>query len=270
MGYGEHVARRTQQQPPKSANLSAEEMRAALPRLTTRLEELRAIRVEEIATRGEPGLVALQQKVNSTLSDILGSDTVEHRQFGEVYFDRAGVNLYHSTPMSEVRAGYARGIGQTVSSIEALISLFEEKLGAEGQDTTVRAKRAFKGLTLHPELEKAVTRLFDDGHYANAVEDACKVLDGIVKIRAGRSDLGGTELMQAAFSAKNPVLRFNGLQDESDRSEQQGMMFLYAGAMLALRNPRAHSIREDEAVTALEYIAFVNFLLRALDRTTKS
>ncbi len=173
------------------------------------------------------------------------------------------------TPISEVRNGLTIGIGQAVATLETLLSLFEEKLGGAEEDLATRARRAFGDLTLHPELARAVTTLFADGHYANAVEDGCKVLDGMVKVRSGRYDLSGTELMQAVFSVKKPTLRFNKLESESDRSEQQGMMFLYAGAMLALRNPRAHAIREDEADAALEYIGLVNLLLRALDRTSR-
>jgi uncharacterized protein (TIGR02391 family) len=111
--------------------------------------------------------------------------------------------------------------------------------------------------------------LFRDGHYANAVEDACKMLDAFVKMRSGRSDRSGTELMQEVFSAKNLVLKFNGLQTDTDRSKQQGMMFLFAGAMLALRNPRAHELMKDDPEQALEYIAFLSMLAKSLDRATK-
>jgi uncharacterized protein (TIGR02391 family) len=132
-----------------------------------------------------------------------------------------------------------------------------------------RARQTLAGLDLHPELARTVVTLFNDGHYSNAVEDACKILDGLVKIRSGRDDLSGTDLMQTVFSPKNPILKFNDLRTETDRSEQQGMMFLFAGAMLALRNPRAHGILQDEPDTALEYIGLVNLLARALDRSTR-
>jgi uncharacterized protein (TIGR02391 family) len=59
--------------------------------------------------------------------------------------------------------------------------------------------------------------------------------------------LSGTDLMQHVFSQKNPILKFNELKSETDSSEQQGMMLLYAGAMLALRNPRAHQVIQDHS-----------------------
>jgi hypothetical protein len=48
--------------------------------------------------------------------------------------------------------------------------------------------------------------------------------------------------MMTVFSAKNPILKFNDGTNDSDKSEQQGMMHLFAGAMLAFRNSRAHEI----------------------------
>ena len=113
------------------------------------------------------------------------------------------------------------------------MSLFEEKLGVGDPDSTARTRRHFTGLDLHPEIARAAAKLFRDGHYANAIEDACKALDGLVRFRSGRFDLSGTDLMQKVFRPNNPILRFNDLKTESDKSEQQGRMFPFAGAMLA-------------------------------------
>jgi uncharacterized protein (TIGR02391 family) len=245
-------------------------MRAAIPRLKTRIAELRAVNVEGISDRYDPTLSALKQKVVSTLTDILGAGTVEYQQVGSIRLDEASMNIMHATPLHEVREGYSQGIARTIGKLQTLIDLFEEKLGASADDSAARARRAFGDLDLHPEVARSVGRLFEHGHYANAVEDACKILDGLVKLRSGRSDKSGTELMLGVFSPKKPVLKFNDLQTESDKSEQQGMMYLYAGAMLALRNPRAHGLLRDDAESALEYIAFVNLLAKTLDRAQRA
>ena len=71
-----------------------------------------------------------------------------------------------------------------------------------------------------------------DGHYSQAVENACKGLDMLVKMRSMRDDPSGTELMQLVFSPESPVLKFSDQQNDSEKSQQQGMMFLFAGAML--------------------------------------
>ena len=90
-----------------------------------------------------------------------------------------------------------------------------------------------------------------------------------VQMRSMRPELSGTDLMLHVFSQKNPILKFNELKTETDKSEQQGMMFLYAGAMLALRNPRAHSIMVDDPENALDIILFISLLMKSLDNTTK-
>lgn len=69
------------------------------------------------------------------------------------------------------------------------------------------------------------------------------------------------------FSPKAPVVRFSHLTTETERSEQQGMMFRYAGAMLARRNPGAHPLIQDRPEQALEYIDFLSILAKSLDRT---
>lgn len=76
--------------------------------------------------------------------------------------------------------------------------------------------------------------------------------------------------MMTVFTVKNPILRFNDLSSESDRSEQQGLMHLYAGAMLTFRNPRAHELVSDDAEYALEAISFVSLLAKTLGRAKKA
>jgi Protein of unknown function (Hypoth_ymh) len=50
--------------------------------------------------------------------------------------------------------------------------------------------------------------------------------------------------MQKVFSAKTPLLRFNKLESQSDLDEQQGFQFLFSGAVMGLRNPRAHDLKK--------------------------
>jgi uncharacterized protein (TIGR02391 family) len=263
------MARRSVPEQPRPAHLSPQQMKAAIPKLERRIAELKAIDVSTIRDRGEPRFDALEQKIDDTLVDIFGNDTIEYRRFCVGSLDTASINMLHETPLHEVIEGYRRGIDQ-ISNMQTVIDLLREKLQDLGETPEGRAVRAFGDLDLHPEIERTIGKLFRDGHYANAVEDACKVLDGLVKIRSGRSDLSGTELMQTVFSPKTPILRFNDLQTETGRSEQQGMMFLYSGALLALRNPRAHELIQDDPEQALEYIGFLSLLAKLLDRAERA
>ena len=264
------MARRNKTGQPQPANLTPIQMKDAIPVLKRRISELKVIDVNTIQDRGEPRFEALEQKIDTTLMDIFGNDTDEFRRFAVDRLDTASWNMMGETPIYEVREGYKWGIEAAISNLQTIVDLFEEKIADLGETPAGRALKALGGLQIHPEIERAVEKLFQDGHYANAVEDACKVLDGLVKIRSGKHDLSGTELMKNVFSPKNPILKFSDLQTQSEQSEQQGMMFLYAGAMLALRNPRAHEIIEDDPEKALEYIAFLSLLAKSLDKAKRA
>jgi uncharacterized protein (TIGR02391 family) len=244
-------------------------MQAAIPKIQRRIKELESLDPNNANEIAEPTFSAVAIKIDDTLVELFGRDTVEYERFNisSLY---EGPFIMGGTPLHEVRQGYRDGIERAKSTLNTLIELFREKIEDSGLSPEAKATSVFSGLALHSEVERATSSLFRDGHYANAIEDACKVLDALVKMRSGKFDLSGTELMQAVFSPKSPALRFNDGVTETEKSEQQGMMFLYAGAMLAFRNPRAHGIIDDDVDTAVEVISFVSFLARELDKARKS
>ena len=71
----------------------------------------------------------------------------------------------------------------------------------------------------------------------------------------------------ASFSTSQPVLRFNELQTETQKSEHTGIATLLKGCITALRNPRAHQPRilwkDDDDTT--DYLTLISFLHRKLD-----
>jgi uncharacterized protein (TIGR02391 family) len=131
-----------------------------------------------------------------------------------------------------------------------------------------KALQAYEGLEVHPEIERAAGDLYRNGHYANAVEDAVKALNDLVRMRSGEQG-DGTSLMERVFSAKSPVLRFNDMRDQSDSDEQKGFMMMFSGAVAGLRNPRAHKLIKDDPERALEFIAFVSLLAKLVDGAKK-
>jgi uncharacterized protein (TIGR02391 family) len=256
------------------ANLSAVQMNDALPRLTRRLSELKEFRVDSSTDEVSAAAKALQQKYDDTLIETFGNTTLEYHRFritsfyhGSAVVMMSAMGGYRRSHAEEVEP-YQKGVANGIRNLQTIIELFNEKLD-ESAAPLANPSRALENLDLHPQIADACIDLFKGSHYANAIEDACKVLDLLVKMKSKRSEPSGTELMQLVFSPKEPLLKFNDQQDESERSEQRGMMFLYAGAMLAFRNPRAHGILSDDPVVALEIIGFVNFLAKALDRTKR-
>lgn len=255
----------------RQANLSYEQIKAALPRIDRRLSELNEFDVNSISNRSDSRIDALEKKLDALLVSIFGADTIEYERYrwGVTHLDTASENMLYETPISEVRDGLRQGLAIAKSSLEAIKSGFLEELEDAGQTSAGKTLRAYEGLELHPAIERPAGQLFRDGHYANAVEDAVKALNALVRLNSGVDDKDGSPLMETVFSPKSPILKFNDLADDSDRDEQRGFMMMFSGAVAGLRNPRAHKLIKDDPEMALEFIAFVSLLANLADKAKK-
>ena len=119
---------------------------------------------------------------------------------------------------------------------------------------------------LHPKIIESSSRLFQDKHYAQAILEAFKQVNDFVKIKSGVNDRDGASLMEYVFSPNNPILAFNELVSQSDKDEQLGFMLLFRGAIMGIRNPKAHAmVVQRDRVKTLEYLAFASLLIRLVD-----
>lgn len=110
----------------------------------------------------------------------------------------------------------------------------------------------FDRRNIHPDLPAKVRELFDDGHYPEATEHAFKHLDKEVQKHSGILSESGFKLMMAAFDGTK--VKLNGLVTISEKDEQSGYRFMFAGAMQGIRNPRAHEPAiVDDAATQFSY-----------------
>ncbi|MDB4948610.1 MAG: hypothetical protein JWM27_1259 [Gemmatimonadetes bacterium] len=127
------------------------------------------------------------------------------------------------------------------------------------------AEHPFDLREIHPTLPNDVKRLFDNGHYAQATFEAFKYLDRAVK-RIAKLDKSGKALMMEAFREIDPPIHRTSLATETERVEQEGYKFMFAGSMMAIRNPRGHEHSvEDDLTTCLDHLTLVSLLLRRLD-----
>ena len=123
------------------------------------------------------------------------------------------------------------------------------------------APRAFlEYLNLHPRIADVAADLFRDGYHWEAVFAASKALVNYVKERSGQHQLDGAPLMRTVFSRNNPVLAFSDLVDQTDADEQEGMMHLYEGVVLGIRNPGGHAFPEGPEQRAVEYLSLISLL----------
>ncbi len=269
------MVRRNAPAPPKRrANLSPEQMHAAVRLLDRREADLRGFNLDLVIGHGDQSAESLRIKYNATIAKIFGEDTQDYEQYSSWAFDRgpvymdsgwgggSGVNL------AEVRNGYRQGIDEALMHVATIRDLFAEDLEDFDDDPAARITRAFGELDIHPSIADAAGQLVEDGYYANAVEDACKALEALVQHRSDRPALSGADLMQTVFSANAPILKVADLATQTGRDTQKGMMYLFAGAMLGLRNPRAHSLKPDDPEQAIDYIAFLSMLAKVADAAT--
>ena len=139
----------------------------------------------------------------------------------------------------------------------------------EAEGGKAELERLFDARALCEPIVNAARSHFIGGKLRNAVEDAALALVMRIKERTGIQDDDGTALMTKVFTSKSPLLRTRENSSKFDDNVQIGWMFLFAGAMRALRNPAAHSLDEPDPQDALDAISFFNLLFRQQERMSR-
>jgi uncharacterized protein (TIGR02391 family) len=134
-----------------------------------------------------------------------------------------------------------------------------------GTGAAVRKTGNLEALPLNPRIRDVCLDLYRDGHYASAVLEASKALINYVKEKSRRDDLDGADLMRTVFTAKRPILSF-----DTDEGDQEGVMHLFEGAVLAIRNPRGHDFPDDTPERAQEYISFISLLANLVQEARRT
>jgi uncharacterized protein (TIGR02391 family) len=112
----------------------------------------------------------------------------------------------------------------------------------------------------NPELRAATRSRFESRHYADAVEAGVKALNECIRARTGRTE-DGDGLMTLVFSPAKPLLRTNKLRSKADESAQRGHMQLCQGVVAAWRNPRAHTLTDDDPARCLMMLEVIGDLI---------
>jgi uncharacterized protein (TIGR02391 family) len=151
-----------------------------------------------------------------------------------------------------------------------LLSRFESVARRAGQYTSARTEPSgglhpFDERNIHPKLPKIVRDLFDNGHYAQATFEAYKFLDKEIQ-RYSKTTESGFKLMMSAFAAESPLIQLTALSTLSEKDEQKGFQFIFAGSVLAIRNPRGHEFGiVDSPDKCLDHLSLASLLLRRLE-----
>lgn len=140
-------------------------------------------------------------------------------------------------------------------------------VSTEAREETPHQVHPFDERDIHPKLPVIVKELFDDGHFAQATFEAFKFVDKEVQRLSGETE-SGFKLMMKVFSEDSPVIRLTSGSSTSERDEQKGYQFLFAGSILAIRNPRGHeySVKDDPDI-CLDHLSLASVLLRKLEKS---
>jgi len=132
---------------------------------------------------------------------------------------------------------------------------------------------------IHRDIVRVAKNKFEDGYYADAVESAFKEINKrfkeIVKNKTGE-ELDGAKLMYKALSEEkrnpsekgNPIVVLDDLSSETGRNIQKGYMQIFAGAMIGIRNPKAHENITISRERAIHFIFLASLLMYKLDEAT--
>jgi uncharacterized protein (TIGR02391 family) len=121
---------------------------------------------------------------------------------------------------------------------------------------------------LHPSVVRVARSRFESHQYADSVEAAMKEVIDRVKahLRAsGQPERDGKDLMLSTFSPKAPFVKLSPLETISQRDEQEGYMHIFAGAVQAIRNPKAHSNVTIDEARAFHHLFLASLLMYKLD-----
>lgn len=135
---------------------------------------------------------------------------------------------------------------------------------AERRVETIRAK--FRDRRLHPEVLKYCKTELMHENYFHAVFEATKGLAQRIRDLA-KVQGDGAALVDHVFSTRQPLLAFNSLRTDTEKSQHRGFAALLKGCFSAVRNPLAHEPKvlwegEDDAA---DYLTLVSLLHRKLD-----
>ncbi len=146
---------------------------------------------------------------------------------------------------------------------------------SDAQAAADQLRRKLVDRGVHPDVLKFCRAQLVEGNYFHAVLEASKSVAQKIRDKTGLTSDGGA-LVDAAFGIRKkqyPLLAFNALSTDSERSEHKGLMNLMKGFFGTFRNPTAHAPRIAWKITqqdALDMMTLASLLHRRLDEAVKT
>jgi uncharacterized protein (TIGR02391 family) len=161
-------------------------------------------------------------------------------------------------------SGYEINERGEIVPILAARTLTEAKERADRLQVELRRRR------VHPDVLKFCRAELLQENYFHAVLEATKSASEKIREKSGLTGDAG-ELAVKAFSLGQtgmPILAFNSLRTDTEKSEQTGLMNFFVGMFGAFRNVTAHGPKITWSITeqdALDLLTLISLLHRRLD-----
>lgn len=245
-----------------SKQFTLDDIGRGIEKLNRRIAEVQALQ-ESGVRYDDQAIDNAALNIQEAIREVFGEDSAEYdaHRYHRIWHGSTHIGMTDH----ERQAGFQAGIPRTIAMLHGLITRLKEKRAELTGDATQLVHAALRGFNLHQRIAEVVTDLYENRHYADAVLRGTIALKNFVQEKSGRDDLDGAPLMRTVFSRNNPVLAFNDLSDQTAQDEQEGMMHLFEGVMLGIRNPRAHDILNDDPQRALEYIVLISLLAKRVE-----
>jgi uncharacterized protein (TIGR02391 family) len=225
------------------------------PNMTKRIRLFEALRSKQRSDGCANNICAFIQRV---MSPVLYVDSPDH--FESKQLDLNKILSFEGLRLSD--EGYINP-GKQARTISQ----------AEEAASNLRAQLIGRGV--HPDVLKFCCAELIQDNYFHAVLEAAKSVAQKIRDKAEISG-DGAELVDRAFGIgkkEYPIITFNSLSTDSEKSEHNGLMNLMKGFFGTFRNPIAHSPKLMWKVTeqdALDMMTLASLLHRRLDSATKT
>jgi uncharacterized protein (TIGR02391 family) len=161
-------------------------------------------------------------------------------------------------------AGYELGSDGKLKVVRSVSTLeeAEERAGELQKELETRG--------VHYDVLKYCTAELLKDDYFHAVFEATKSIAEKIRVRTGLS-LDGSELVDKAFGlggSGTPILAFNKLSNETEKSEHKGLTNILKGVFGAFRNVPGHAPRLHWVITkadAFDLLTLASLLHRRID-----
>ena len=138
---------------------------------------------------------------------------------------------------------------------------------SEAEQRVNRFKSKLEHRNVHLKIYEYCNAELLAENYFHSVFEAAKSVSETIRQKTGLTQ-DGSELIDIAFSIRNPLIQINDLSNETKESEHKGFANLIKGVFGMFRNPTAHSPKVIWNITendALDIMSTISLIHRKLD-----